>query len=151
MAQDTASQHQAAVIAAELDEIREELKRLDGKARDLLLVATFLVTATVAAVSLIRTGIPVPLRVIALIALTPWAWSIVELLLVIRPVLVQADDTGEPDEGESNSVDLWRQRRRSALNDIRTRKTRRIRRAVDGLIVVLILVLTGGILLATVF
>lgn len=95
MAQETVGLKRPDVIAAEFDEIREELKRLDGKARDLLLVATFSSDGQG------RRDQPHPY------GHTGWrasdqsvrgssvAWSIVELLLVVRPVIVPVDGVSE--------------------------------------------------------
>jgi len=146
MTKDATVQEQPDVVAAELDEMREELKRLDGKARDLLLVGTFLVTAAVAAVSVIRTGIPVAVGLIGVLAIVPWAVAIVELLLVIRPTMVSPDilSSAGLHYSAGESVELWREQRRAALREVRQRKTRRIRRAVDALMIVLGIALSAG-------
>lgn len=147
MTEDTTAPEQPDVVAAELDEMREELKRLDGKARDLLLVGTFLVTATVAAASVIRAEIPVAVGLIGVLAIVLWAVAIVELLLVIRPTMVPPDvlqRSGFHDSA-SESLELWREQRRDALREVRQRKTRRIRRAVDALMIVLGIALFAGV------
>lgn len=70
----------------------------------------------------------------------------VELLLVIRPVIIPTPDPEDTDDDHGESVDSWRARRRAVLAEVRARKTRRVRRAVDGLIIVLADILVSGIL-----
>ena len=126
--------HDPDVLSAELADVRDELKRLDGKARDLLLIATFTVTAGVAIANLSRDAIGLGSAVLALAALAPWIAAVVSLMLVIRP-------TTMPGVFELAETDLptWRERRWQALSQIARIKFRRIRIAVDLLFVTLAL------------
>ncbi|MCP3802039.1 hypothetical protein NLX83_22495 [Allokutzneria sp. A3M-2-11 16] len=126
--------HDPDVLAAELADVRDELKRLDGKARDLLLIATFTVTAGVAIANFGRDAIGLASAVLALTALLPWTAAVVSLLLVIRPLMV-------PGVFELPETDLptWRERRWQALTWIARIKFSRVRNAVDLLFATLAL------------
>ncbi|WP_086823784.1 hypothetical protein [Allokutzneria sp. NRRL B-24872] len=126
--------HDPDVLAAELADVRDELKRLDGKARDLLLIATFTVTAGVAIANLGRDSITQATTVLGLSALLPWTAAVVSLMLVIRPTTV-------PGVFEITDSDLaaWRDRRWRALSRIARLKFRRVRLAVDLLFATLAL------------
>ncbi|SDM72375.1 hypothetical protein [Allokutzneria albata] len=126
--------HDPDVLGAELADVRDELKRLDGKARDLLLIATFTVTAGMAIANLGRDAIGLASTALALTALLPWTAAVVSLMLVIRPTTV-------PGVFELSETDLpaWRERRWQALSRVARIKLRRVRVAVDLLFATLAL------------
>lgn len=116
------------ILQSELGEVRDELRRIDAKARDLLVVATLAVTVAGVALGLLHTAPPPAVVIGYLLAMGLWMGAVVQLVLVVRPMLVPhiADSGG--------GIDSWLHRRWQALTQIVTAKYLRIRRAVDLLL-----------------
>lgn len=123
------------LVPAELADIREELRRIDGKARDLLVASTLVVTATAAVVATAH-GIPIAPRIVLGLALVPWSVGLVQLLRVVRPMVL-----AEPGNllNSGKSVREWQLRRWQVLGSIVAAKYQRVQRAVDCLLAVLAL------------
>ncbi|HEY3505615.1 MAG TPA: hypothetical protein VGN37_22870 [Actinocatenispora sp.] len=127
------------IMRSELDEVRDELRRIDAKARDLLVIATLAVTVSVAVASLLDSTPPVPIAIGYVLAAGPWLAAVVQLILVVRPMVVH-----QPEQA-SASMDSWLHHRWQALIHVMAVKYTRVRRAVD-----LLLAMTGLSVLTTV-
>jgi hypothetical protein len=116
------------ILQSELGEVRDELRRIDAKARDLLVVATLAVTVAGVALGLLRTAPPAAVTIGYLLATGLWMAAVVQLVLVVRPMLIP--HLADPGGG----IDGWLHRRWQALTQIVTAKYLRVRRAVDLLL-----------------
>lgn len=139
------------VVNAELAEVREELRRVDAKARDLLVVTGLAVTVGAALSGLLRTPPPVPVEVCFALAIGPWFTAVIQLLLVVRPLLVPYSLGAFADPHRAEAIrDLplteWRRQRWTALADVASIKYRRLRRSVDLLLGMLVLLLASSLL-----
>ncbi|MGH3629875.1 MAG: hypothetical protein ACRDRL_20855 [Sciscionella sp.] len=131
------------LIPAELADVREELRRIDGKARDLLVAATLAVTAAAAVAVAMRGQIPLAPRIGFGLAVVPWLAGLALLLRVIRPMLL-VDPPDVP--GAGLDIRRWQLRRLQVLARIVHAKYRRVQHAVDAMLSVLALAAASGAL-----
>ncbi len=138
------------LLTAELAEAREELRRTDGRARDLLVIAGLAVTVVGGVGGLVDRVPPPPVAAGFLVAAVLWLASVIQVLLVVRPVIVPtvggfADQRGCADLGHTSEIQ-WQSRRWCLLSGIVLLRYQRIRRAVDLLLWAAGLVVVSGVL-----
>lgn len=133
------------VLQNELADIRDELRRVDAKARDLLVVATLAVTIGAAAGSMLHSHPPIVATTGLLLSSIPWTMAVIQLILVIRPMII-ADRVPTDDSKTTQSLDSWLLQRWRVLAHIVDVKYTRVRRAVDLLLITLALTATSALL-----